>query len=101
LVSVRPRDPAKLSDSEKQTVRAMAFQRLLLLESALVTRDVASIRRHADQLLQDIEKLDPTGDGVGAASRLALEDLASLDWPDELEIPMQAKATAQDLLERR
>ena len=101
LVSVRPRDPAKLSDSEKQTVRAMAFQRLLLLESALVTRDVASIRRHADRLLQDIEKLDPTGDGVSAAILLALQELRSLDWPDELQIPMQAKATAQDLLERR
>ena len=97
LVNVRPRDPAQLSAQEQATVRAMLSQRLLLLESAIATRDVAMVARHAEQVMRDLDAL-----GLEKIDRSALNAMAglkTLDWPDDAQPPAQAKSTAQALLD--
>ena len=97
LVNVRPRDPAQLSAHEQATVRAMLSQRLLLLESAIATRDVAMVARHAEQVMRDLDAL-----GLEKIDRSALNAMAglkTLDWPDDAQPPAQAKSTAQALLD--
>ena len=97
LVNVRPRDPAQLSAHEQAIVRAMLSQRLLLLESAIATRDVAMVSRHAAQVMRDLDTL-----GFEQIDRSVFNDLVgleALDWPNDAQPPAQAKSTAQALLD--
>jgi hypothetical protein len=75
----------------------MLSQRLLLLESAIATRDVAMVGRHAAQVMRDLDTL-----GLEQIDRSVFNDLVgltALDWPDDAQPPAQAKSTAQALLD--
>ena len=101
LVTVRPRDPAKLSEPETRLMRVMLQQRVLLLESALVGRDVKSIRRLASHVLGNLRTLgldsSPT---ISDRALTTLQTLETLRWPDDQDPPSEAIAMARAMLDR-
>ena len=99
IVTVRPRDVAALSKRDQRLARANIEQRLLLLQVAVASQNVASIRSQAASLATEIERLFDPSDTQ--AIRDGLEALAVIEDSPPPDVLGEVQQTIEQALYQR